>query len=436
MLAHVILLALCGFADDRDPAALMQALASTRDAEREEAAGVLEEMGRPALPALYAVRDTTDPDLRRRVALLIDLIERQRLLRATKVKLDFHDRPLADVVAAIKEQTGFPLVLEPPDDPSVRARRISLEAPQPVPFWQALDRLHAAGKVRHDPGVHFNPLHRAPVIRLIDDAGPPMPSDQVGPFRINLVRLHRDRQVKLLRPPAQPAILEEFEAELQVFAEPGLIINGNGLLILEAAIDDRGQDLRPESGASPVLGRPGPPHFDYGHASILSYHIPLRLPKTPGRRVERLKGYIPLTVMARTSCPIVVPIAGSVGKPFASGGITLIISDVQRQGETTTIGLEVRGEQFDPQSSPDLRPARLGDFRPPYRLEDHVQLLDAQGRVCTWNAGSQPAGPNGELVFLINLNGGPAEPPAELRYHGIVGAAAEIVFEFRDLPMP
>src|SRR5438445_11192676 len=102
-LARLTLLALLGWAAGPDPAALVDDLASPREAVRAEAAGALEERGRPALPALYRARSAGDPDLRRRVEGLIDLIERQRLLRATRVRLDFADRPLPEVAEAPRE---------------------------------------------------------------------------------------------------------------------------------------------------------------------------------------------------------------------------------------------------------------------------------------------------------------------------------------------
>ena len=68
--------------------------------------------------------------------------EADRLLRPTLVRLDYADRPVADVVRSLAERTGVPMVLFP-DEPAAswRKKRISLTAPGPVPFWEAIDRL-------------------------------------------------------------------------------------------------------------------------------------------------------------------------------------------------------------------------------------------------------------------------------------------------------
>ena len=108
MLASLVVVTLCTWTTDPDPAVLVARLSSPSNAEREAAAGSLEELGRPALPALYRARDTAHGNLAQAIDRLTDLIERQRLLRATKVKLDFEERPLVEVVASLRDRTGFP----------------------------------------------------------------------------------------------------------------------------------------------------------------------------------------------------------------------------------------------------------------------------------------------------------------------------------------
>jgi hypothetical protein len=432
-LARLILLALCGWADGPDPTALIVDLSSSREAVRVEAAGMLEELGRPALPALYRARESDDPALRRQVEQLIDLVERQRLLRATRIRLDFDDMPLPEVAEALRAQTGFPVVIGPDD--ALRARRVTLHAPGPVPFWEALDRLGAACGVRHHPGVPFSPYPREPAVVLVPAEGPPPPASDDGPFRVHLVRLARHRQITPVRPPADATCRESLSADLQVFAEPGLAVNPIGPVVLQEVVDDRGRDNRPDPPVGRAPDRPWPPRFEEGHAGLFSLSVPLNSAAEPGGRLRRLKGFVPISVLARAGDPIVVPLADAEGKTFSKGGIALSVASVSRVGENVTFPLTIRGEWADQRFSPD-RSIPLGEYRPPYRVEDHVQIQDDQGQALWWDAGSPRSPEGGGLEVVVTVFGGRGGPPARVLYHNVVGATTQLVFEFTDLPLP
>jgi hypothetical protein len=432
-LAPLTFLALFGWAAGPDPAALIGELSSPHETVRAEAAGTLEELGRPALPALYRAGDSSDPGLRRQVVQLIDLIERQRLLRATGVRLDFEDMPLPAVVEALRAQTGFPVALGPGD--ALRARRVTLHAPEPVPFWKALDRLGVACGVRHNPGVPFTPGAREPTILLGLAEGPPVPASDTGPFRVHLVRLARHREVTPARPPAVVKSRESLSADLHVFAEPGLVVKPTGPVVLEEVIDDRGRDLRPDPPVGPAPTRLQPPRFEDGQAALFSLTVPLKPTAEAGGRLRRFQGHVPVAVIVRTGDPIVVPLAGAEGKTFSRGGIALSVTGVGRVGENTSIRLSIRVEQADRRFSPDLA-LPLGGYRPPYRVEDHIQVQDDQGRALWWNAGRPRNQEGGEQETFLTVYKGRGGAPARVLYHGVIGAATSLAFEFADLPLP
>jgi hypothetical protein len=438
-LACLIVLAASGLAPGHEPAALVEALGSPREAEREEAAGLLEEMGRKALPALRAARDTRGPAVRERAALLVDLIERQRLLRATRVALDFRDRSLAEVVATLAAESGHDVVLDPEGDPAWLTRRITLSAPEPVPFWEALDRIGDIAGLRHNPGIPRATGRRTPPIPLIAREGGPVPASYAGPFRVNLVGVSRHRRVALARVSDVTQAPEEFAALIQVFAEPGLSVQPGGPLQLLEAADDRDRDLRPTEPGPPFRRTYGGRRFDKGELDILQFRIPLKPPDAPGGRIKRLRGFIPAMVVARTDSLLVVPLEGAEGKSFSGGGLTLKVSEVLHHDKTTTLRVTLRGDGRGghPFFDPGPHPAPLGSFRPPFRIEDHIQVLDAHGRVCWWNPGPPPQPEmSGSLELGIIADTQQVGPPAELRCYGVVGALAEIVFEFTDIPMP
>jgi hypothetical protein len=433
----LILLTAC-LAPERDSASLVEALSSPRKAERDEAAGLLEEMGRKALPALRGNRDPQDQTVRDRITLLIDLIERQRLLRATRITLDFRDRPLTEVVAAVAAESGHAVLLEPVDDPGWKHRRITLIEPKPVGFWEALDRIGAAAGLRHNPGARRDTGRRTPPILLIAREGDAVPASYDGPFRVNLVGVSRHRQV-LASQGANARVPEEFSALIQVFAEPGLSIVPSGPLRLVEAIDESDQDLRPTEPGTPFRSSYGGRRFDKGDLDILQFRIPLKLADKPGIRIRKLRGFVPVMVVARTDSLLTIPLEGAEGKSFSGGGLTVTVSEVQQQDKGTIVQLALRGEGrgSHPFFDPLPHPAPLGTFRPPFRIEDHIQVLDAQGRVFWWNPGppTQPrlSGPQEVRIVLDTQRLG---PPAELRCFGVVGTLTEIAFEFADIPMP
>src|SRR5262245_27024112 len=261
----LVVLTLLSWTATPDVAALIARLSSPAEAERDEAAGALEELGRPALPPLRQARVTAAPELRGRITTLIDLIERQRLLSSTRVQLNFEDRPLADVVETLRRETGFPLTL---GAETLGIRRVTLREMEPVAFWSVLDRLESSLPVRHRPEYRFSRFGGELNIRLDQSDGPRVPTSDAGPFRVYLVRLSRHDEVRPTRVPSRPKTRESLTAELHVFGEPGLALNQVGAVVLGKVTDDRGRDLRPEPPLGPPPRRRSPPRFEDGYASL------------------------------------------------------------------------------------------------------------------------------------------------------------------------
>src|SRR5947208_15556530 len=101
----LLLLVLGGIAQsDPTPEEVVGKLGSSAFAEHMEAAFTLRRLGAEALPALRAARQAKDPTIRRRAAMLIDVFERNKLVRPTLIRLDFRDRSLLDVVTTVRDR--------------------------------------------------------------------------------------------------------------------------------------------------------------------------------------------------------------------------------------------------------------------------------------------------------------------------------------------
>ncbi len=88
-------------------------------AEREAASEALERLGRSALPVLRAARDSRDLEIRNRAHDLIQKIEGALLTQPSKVKLDFENKPLVEVMRSLSQQTGFKVALYPGESSQV-----------------------------------------------------------------------------------------------------------------------------------------------------------------------------------------------------------------------------------------------------------------------------------------------------------------------------
>jgi hypothetical protein len=448
-----------------DPAALVGRLASFHPSERAAAAEALEKLGADALPALRAARlGSTDLVLRARAAALLDAIEAQRLTHATMVRLNVHDRPLPEVLTLLGESTGMKLVLGFDQDPNRQVPSITLDTPEPIPFWTAVDQLCQQGGLRLAPpgmnggiaGVMLPALPGQPPRRPLDgtelvllyqdttNGGGSAPSSDFGPFRFRLLSLHLVRDRSFLQFP-QPGFLphppgteaERFEAQVEVWSEPRLTMIHVGEVAALEARDDQGESLQPDP-AAPTPRRRPLPTFNRVAGRSGSLAIRLKYPESPGKSIARLAGRVQVTVAARKPDPLVISLADDLGRPFRDDDVTLVVQETRTEPNTqaTIVELTLTGD------GPG-RPNRLGpnvDNRlalgTPAAALNQVEFLDAQGRLCQAHQNGMSVAPEGvRRIFRINPVDG-VGPPVQVRYHGLVWTTIDVPFAFHDLPMP
>ena len=177
--------------------------------------------------------------------------------------------------------------------------------------------------------------------------GPGPPTSTSGRFRVHLVRLSRHRSIEPARPPASATTHESVEAELHVFAEPGLVAYPIGPVVLDEAVDDRGRDLRPDPPIGPAL-QAGSGRLASRKAAapgLFSMSIPLKAEAEPGGRLRRLKGHVPISIITRAGDPIIVPLDDAEGKTSSKGGIAVSVAGVRRIGEDVSFTLRIHGEK-------------------------------------------------------------------------------------------
>ncbi|WZO99963.1 hypothetical protein EP7_001581 [Isosphaeraceae bacterium EP7] len=440
---------------DRD----LAGLAASDKSVSLEAAGAIEERGKSALHALRTFESTAPPEAKVRARSLIDLIEDQRLLRATPVRLDLRETPLPDAVGELARSSGYRIELRRGVGAVQRSRKVTLQTDPGVGFWEALDRLGQAGKVAQVAGAFGELHHDGASIVLADEDRPTPPTSYAGPYRVRLKRLERERRTTLATKATDSRPVGSMTATIEVAAEPGIIPTPSGPAVVIEAIDDLGQDLTarpfPNSGSpswKSLRARDLEPLQVGGDASFEDA-IPLHLPERPGTAIRRVRGYAPIQAIARTGDTLEIPLDAPPEREHTLGGVSIRVISVQSGGPQSVVRLSILGAtQPRPAVSAGRRQASLSGFNPPFRAEECLLLLDADGRplplmstpVVPVNPLIVQTGPV-ELTLKTIANPGlasirpgsePQKPPVRLIYARVVGVSTEVPFEFADLPMP
>jgi hypothetical protein len=431
-----------GQAPDVDPARVVNQLGASRFMEREQAAALLEQLGRAALPALRSAHDLKDAEIRTRAAALIVKIEAGLLTKPSMVRMDYQGAALPDVVRSLSEQTGMKVELVPERSPAWTARPITLREPAPVPFWTAVDRLCDAANLQYNYGVHYAG-GRGPSFPLFEGAGRPEPpiSDS-GPFRVSVVGIHYQRDVNFLVPAQAsrggkagrpiPTRSEQFYAQLQVTAEPRLALTQLGNVRITEALDDHGKRLFTPSAAENATAQRVSGYFGYSNGPVVQLQALLNRPSEPATTLKRFKGVIPLAASTRKANPLVIPLAGSTGRAFRNDeiAITVLAHTMPENNRPGTIELALRSLGAN-HPDPGTGPADL-NVRPD-TYQQQIEVVDGLGRLVPWYQTGFDA-EAGRLTMTIP-NDEPGAKTVELRFFGLIRASADVPFEFTDLPL-
>jgi hypothetical protein len=413
------------FGDESGPAELVRLLGSADRAEREEAARTLEELGAAALPALHDAEKAAPGEARSRAAFLARLIEGRQLVRPSLVAVDFDGRPLEEAIRTLAGRSGYTIQLDAGGDAALPRRPIVAQAPSPIPFWEALDRVGRAGHVRHDPGVGIWDRTRVPVLHIAD-GDPPSSTLYRGAFRVHLVGLHRRRDRDLGSHPGRgPSSRDVLYVDLQAFAEPGRFLDFDGMPRLEAE-DDGGRPL-PSPPADAAWSPPRSLSWNVpGAIGALQWRLPLGLPDPPAMtELPRLRGTLPVIVSATRPDPLVISLDDAPGQSYRHEETTLRLQSIQDAGAQWQVELILTQD-----------PGRITsrDDRARGALRHRFGFEDRDGHPLSWLPLSENVGPGKETHIRILVSRG--ERPGRLRFHGLVWSATEIPFEFADVPLP
>jgi hypothetical protein len=497
--AKLLLLVLVGQsagASSESPASAEQ-LGATADARR-EAARELASQGSKALPALRSALKSSDPGIRSRAIALLRKIEGNILLQGAKVKLDYQDVTAAAVLESINNHTYSDLTLGQ-QKPNSAGQRITLRDPNPVSFWDAIDRFCEAANVVCDDQFGAFPAPPVAGRGLVFSHQPDhvkVPSYDYGAFRIKVVMIFYHNELsyfpglqaadrmrtgahvlspdgkldgEVMRNPRArketlPANTEEtgrqgradesrnaidrtvrFRVELQIVPDRRMRITFNGPPEVLEAVDELGNSLLPtsrseENGYAPMRGMMsgGYPDSADRPASVF-----LRRPQNPGKFIKKLRGTLDVSIAARWPQPAVLPLKNAAGKLLESDEMRVVVKSIETDPAGKPRAIELTIEELD-LGAPE---ERSNDSMPGDR---HWRLI--HGAIGTDHPLSriQVVDSRGRVTFTqsrgLQHGSGPvtlwltpspqSAESKELRLWTIVHARAKIPFVFEHLPMP
>lgn len=470
--------------------ALVAELGAPTYAARERATARLRELGVAALPRLRELADTAgrpsslldDPEIAARLDSLVLAVERDLAVAPTLVALDYRDVPLDEVVESLRRRSALEIELNPG---APRDRPVTLVAPDPVPFWDAIERLCRAADLGPPGGavLYERPLRRM-VLRIEAEAPDPRPATAVvGPVRLRVLvpsaaraPLLAERPPRgLVRPglpfPNIPAHADPSLLILEAQIEPGRALRLREPPRVTEIIDDRGRELATLPGnVAPFMD----PFADPGAADSARVRVQIPLSDLePGQTALRsLKGVLPLDVLA----PRVLerPIPEILGQPLDLDGLRVVLERVApRPDGAWDVALSASFQTDDVDNAqaiilmgPNLGPAwnalraAIPEFldREGRSLPVDFSEMRARGGRAGFNP--LPVGPAGEIRWNLRVGNprpqtrpqpGPAgddgapppnqesEPderaPARVRLHLTRAFPFDVPFEFARVPL-
>jgi hypothetical protein len=499
--ANLVVLALLGQlpAPARDPAALVEKLGSSSQAER-EAAKSLESLGKKSLPALRASLKSKDPETRTRARALINKIESNLLLDGTNVRLNFRDATLDQVAKSLSEQTGLDIGISGMLGSGSDARPITIREREPMPFWKAIDRICLVAQLGWEfqpSGPRFPGAHRQRLVLSELPVPVTQSSSSHGAFHVNVESLSYQSQVSfgaaaIMRaqafagarvidgaPPkgarlraggprgfgAAPARMIQFQVHVRLAPEPRMAIAQSGPLKILEAVDDLGNSLlssaRDDQQPDGAMGTAvTPPVMFYSGGTAVIASAALHRPERPGKVIKRLRGSADVLVTAARPNPLVIPLEGAVGKTFENDDQRVVVEKIDTDEARRQTLIELLVDNLD-----GIHPAELaspGGFGGASAKATRMSAMMGMGR--SGMMGMRPAMGSGldpsqspvQVIMSqgqsamcresVDRNSGrltlsfPHVPQMgeakEIRIWSIIRTTTSIPFEFHDLPMP
>ncbi len=294
---------------------------------RDRAEQSLIKIGPASLDLLPPPDQQPSEEVRHRLARVRQTIERSAALQSlegTQVTLVGADLQLADVLAAIEEQTGNRIELNMPEEGGATAGlKIAFEA---TPFWTALDT------VLDQAGATVYPFNQADFLE-IQPAGSDIRSrvgsaSYAGPFRIEPTSIESRRDLRTGS--------HTLNLTLEIAWEPRLAPIALKLPFdLLKATDEDGQPIELTESVTMI------PIDVHGSASAAQVSVPLKAPSRDLTKIARLRGTLRALVPGRIETFRFDDLDKARGTEMSKGDVTVFLDGVRPNNDLWDVRVRV-----------------------------------------------------------------------------------------------
>ena len=393
---------------------------------RQAAGKALEERGEQALLELRKSAENPDEEVRRRIEVLTQKIERSVLLSPKLVTLQYKDAATGDIIKELARQTGYKLQYQ-----GGNARRLSIDMVN-VTYWQALE------KITNDIGLSPGFDEQQGIVYLSEQNTHSPYTYHSGPFRFVATNFNYNRYVNLANVPKNgPDPNNQYDNNLNfgfmIQAEPKIAVLAVSPPRLSKADDEIGGSLLPRMHPNDQQFNV---HYHDGNGLHRSFQhstgTQMAKPAKEATRAKIVKGRVTVTLLSATKPDVEIDKLTVGKKKFSAIGQTaeVQIEDIVEQNKVYTLTMKI------------TRIAKNGeqDYNWINGVAQKMELQDAKGRKyqsqgVTNFLNNTPTTVHATYQFIVPPN---AEigAPVKFVFNQWVTMAHELEFEFKDLPLP
>jgi hypothetical protein len=393
---------------------------------RQAAGKALEDRGEEALPVLRQALGNDDEEIRQRVEVLTQKIERSVLLTPKRVSISMKDRPIDEVVKELARQTGYKLQYQ-----GGQPRKISVDM-ENATYWKVLEKICNDGRLY--PG--FDEQQGLVFLYQQDTISPY--TYHAGPFRFVATNFNYNRYVNLANLPRNGQdpnnnFDNNLNFSFMIQAEPKVPLLGVSAPRLTKAEDENGISLLPRhyenEGAYTVQ------YFDGGGQFRNFQHstgVQMSKPAKDATRAKIIKGKVTVTLLSATKADVVFDKLAVGKKKLSAAGQSaeIDINEVAEQNKAILITLHIKKR---------IRNGEPPDYNWINGVQQKMELLDAKGRKyqsqgVTNFLNNSPTAVHATYQFMPP--NGDVGPPTKFVFNQWLTMSHELEFEFKDLPLP
>ena len=410
-------------ADERRAQILIEQLGSPEYRVREQAGRDLSALGARALPAMKrAFAETDEPEIERRLEVLVKKIEYDRLIKPTRITYQAKNATITQLIEVIIKQSGYRLSNGVPAE----AAKVKMSVEwKDTPFWEALDAACEMAGIIATPDENEDGFSGLSLYG--NDTYNPYIAYS-GPFRCVATNIGMNRNMQLSGLPRRalaPRQSEYLNFNFQLMSEPKNPILGFHPPIITKAIDDSGHDIAISTGDE---------HRSYYTPNMYRSHnqyigLNLGTPSRNANSIKELRGKMTVMLLSDTRPEITVEKILTVKKKtFVSRTMELIVESVSESGDSVTIILSAKQLHPNPE-----------DYSWANTVYQRLEVHDAKGIKFTptsTNNQNQAPGAVSMTVTFSPPEGKKAGKPSTLMLVEWISVQKEIEFAFKDIPLP